>query len=178
MTTGLDGKAMTYDGENRPLSVTFARKKTCHIYGADGTRLKKIENFAPAQSCHAPTASQTVTLCLGGVEIRRYGQGSAEEILLYPTPAIRIARTKDAGGNVVTKVSTLHRDALGSVRAVTTAAGDFGALRSVFDTNGDGRLTADAGCAKFKVFVTNADGTATVRTERILQARKAELRHG
>jgi hypothetical protein len=57
------------------------------------------------------------------VEIRSWGQGSAEEILLYPVPSIRIALTKDAGGAVVTKVSTLHRDALGSVRAVTSAAG-------------------------------------------------------
>jgi hypothetical protein len=60
---------------------------------------------------------------MGPVEIRNYGQVNAEEILLYPHPAIRISKTKDAGGAVVTKVSTLHRDALGSVRAVTTAAG-------------------------------------------------------
>jgi RHS repeat-associated protein len=60
---------------------------------------------------------------MGPVEIRNYGQGNAEEILLYPHPAIRISKTKDAGAAVVTKVSTLHRDALGSVRAVTSAAG-------------------------------------------------------
>jgi hypothetical protein len=29
MTTGLDGKVVAYDGENRPVSVTFAGKKTC-----------------------------------------------------------------------------------------------------------------------------------------------------
>jgi uncharacterized protein RhaS with RHS repeats len=40
---------MTYDGENRPLSVTvtLTGKKTCYIYGADGNRLKKIEGYAP-----------------------------------------------------------------------------------------------------------------------------------
>ena len=36
---------------------------------------------------------------------------------------------------------------------------DCGALRSYFDTNGDGKLTsADANFAKFKVLVSNADG--------------------
>ena len=50
MTTGLDGKGMTYDGENRPLSVSFAGVKTCYVYGADGARLKKIENFGVAQA--------------------------------------------------------------------------------------------------------------------------------
>ena len=136
MTNGLDGKVMTYDLENRPLSVTFAGKKTCYVYGADGTRRKKIENFSPTQSCDAPTASQPVTLYLNNVEIRKWGQGNAEEILLYPVPSIRIALTKDAGGAVVSKVSTLHRDALGSVRAVTNAAG-LKAERSLFRPFGE-----------------------------------------
>ena len=43
MTTGLDGKVMTYDGENRPVSVSYAGKTTTYVYGADGARLKKIE---------------------------------------------------------------------------------------------------------------------------------------
>ncbi len=90
--------------------------------GTDGTRRKKTRNVSPTHSCDAPTASQPVTLYLGNIEIRKWGQGNAEEILLYPVPSIRIALTKDAGGAVVTKVSTLHRDALCSVRAVTIAA--------------------------------------------------------
>ena len=46
-----------------------------------------------------------------------------------------------------------------------TAAGDLEALRSVWDTNGDGKLSAaDAEFAKFKVLVTNADGSTTVMT--------------
>lgn len=46
-----------------------------------------------------------------------------------------------------------------------TATGDLEALRAAFDSNGDGRLTAaDAGFAKFKVMVTNADGSQTART--------------
>ena len=59
MTTGLDGKVMAYDLENRPLSVTFAGKKTCYVYGADGTRRKKIENFSPTQGCDAPDRKST-----------------------------------------------------------------------------------------------------------------------
>jgi hypothetical protein len=46
-----------------------------------------------------------------------------------------------------------------------TASGDLEALRSVWDSNGDGKLTAaDTEFAKFKVLVTNADGTTTVQT--------------
>ena len=46
-----------------------------------------------------------------------------------------------------------------------TAKGDLEALRSIWDTNGDGKLSAaDAEFAKFKVMVTNADGSTTVMT--------------
>lgn len=46
-----------------------------------------------------------------------------------------------------------------------TAAGDMEALRSVFDTNGDGKLSsADDDFAKFKLMVTNADGSTSVVT--------------
>lgn len=46
-----------------------------------------------------------------------------------------------------------------------TASGDLEALRSVWDSNGDGKLTAaDTDFAKFKVMVTNANGTTTVQT--------------
>jgi len=46
-----------------------------------------------------------------------------------------------------------------------TAAGDLEALRSIWDTNGDGKLSAaDAEFAKFKVLVTNADGSTSVMT--------------
>ena len=38
MLQGLDAKIMTYDGENRPLSVSYLGKKTCYVYGADGAR--------------------------------------------------------------------------------------------------------------------------------------------
>ncbi|OYX39574.1 MAG: hypothetical protein B7Y91_00710 [Rhodobacterales bacterium 32-64-14] len=116
MTAGLDGKVMTYDGENRPLSVSYAGRTTTYVYGADGARLKKIETDPVTQQSE-------VTLYMGPVEIRKYGQGNAEEILLYPHPNIRIVKTKNASGQVVTKVNTLHLDGLGSVRAVTNEAG-------------------------------------------------------
>ena len=46
-----------------------------------------------------------------------------------------------------------------------TAQGDLEAIRQVWDTNGDGKLTsADAEFAKFKVMVTNADGSTSVKT--------------
>jgi Ca2+-binding RTX toxin-like protein len=46
-----------------------------------------------------------------------------------------------------------------------TATGDLEAIRSTFDSNGDGKLTAaDAEFAKFKVMVTNADGSTIVKT--------------
>ena len=46
-----------------------------------------------------------------------------------------------------------------------TATSDLDALRSVFDNNGDGKLTsADADFAKFKVLVVNADGSITAMT--------------
>ena len=96
---------MSYDGENRPVSVAFAGKTTTYVYGADGTRLKKVESD--------PVAGSSVTLYLGAAEIRKYGQGAAEEILLYPQPNIRITRTK-SGSTVTTKVNALHADGLGA----------------------------------------------------------------
>ena len=102
MTTGLDGKVMSYDGENRPVSVSFAGRTTAYVYGADGARLKKVET-------DPVTLQNTVTLYMGPVEIRNYGQGAAEEILLYPRPDIRITKTK-SGSTVTTRVNALHTD--------------------------------------------------------------------
>ncbi len=46
-----------------------------------------------------------------------------------------------------------------------TATSDLEALASIFDTNGDGILSAaDAAFALFKVLVTNVDGSTTVKT--------------
>ena len=46
-----------------------------------------------------------------------------------------------------------------------SADDDMAALRSAFDTNGDGKLTsADTRWGEFRVLVTNADGSTTVKT--------------
>ncbi|MBL4556616.1 MAG: hypothetical protein JKP98_03810 [Rhodobacteraceae bacterium] len=45
-TRGLYGKAMTYDGENRPLSVTLNGVTTRYVYAADGSRLLRIDRPA------------------------------------------------------------------------------------------------------------------------------------
>lgn len=44
-------------------------------------------------------------------------------MLLYASPALRITKTKNTAGVIASKLSVLHRDGLGSVRAVTNAAG-------------------------------------------------------
>ena len=63
-----------------------------------------------------------MTVYLGPIEIRKFGQGAVEEMTEYPTPDIRLVR-KIVSGVVTTEKTTLHRDGLGSVRAVTLAAG-------------------------------------------------------
>ncbi|MEO1239867.1 MAG: RHS repeat-associated core domain-containing protein, partial [Pseudomonadota bacterium] len=97
---------MTYDGENRPLSVTYAGKLTEYVYGADGSRLKKIDEVG--------TSNETETVYFGPVEIRNFGQGSAEEILTYPHANLRLSNGT---------AEYLHRDQLASVKMVTNAAG-------------------------------------------------------
>ena len=77
-----------------------------------------------------------MTLYLGPVEIRNYGQGSAEVILMYAHPSVRITRTMDAGGALVTASTPLFTDAQGSVRAVTNGSGAK-AQRSVFRPYGE-----------------------------------------
>jgi len=72
MTTGLHGKTMSYDAENRPLTATLAGQTITYVYGTDGTRLKRID----------PSGDTTVTF--GGVEIRKFGSGS--EVILWAPP--------------------------------------------------------------------------------------------
>lgn len=109
MTTGLDGKVMSYDAENRPLTVSHNGTTTTYVYGPDGTRLKKIEG-------------SDTTVYFGPVEIRKFGQGAAsEEIILYPHPSVRI--THKSGTPAGGEVAYLHTDQLGSVRVVTNTVG-------------------------------------------------------
>ena len=118
MTLGLGGKAMAYDRENRPLAVTFGTRRTCYVYGADGARLKKIENLAANQNCAVLPPTAPVTLYIGAAEIRDF-RGAGEQILTYPHPKLRLVHS--AGSPVA--VNYLHGDHLGSLRAVTDVAG-------------------------------------------------------
>ena len=81
MLTGLHGKIMTYDGENRPLSVTWNGVRTEYIYGADGTRLQQITN--------AGTANEEVITYLGPIEIRG-NIDAPDTVLTYPHERIRL----------------------------------------------------------------------------------------
>jgi RHS repeat-associated protein len=112
MLTGLGGKVMEYDGENRPLSVTYLGKKTCYVYGADGKRLKKVEGLSPATLCTALPPAANVTTYFGPVEVRNWL--GAEQVLTYPQPSVKLTNG----------VATwLHFDHLGSVRAITDTTG-------------------------------------------------------
>ena len=67
--------------------------------------------FSQATRLNAKVVSIRLFLC--PVEIRDFG-GPNEAVLTYPHPSIRLRN----GGDVL----LLHRNPLGSVRAVTTAA--------------------------------------------------------
>ncbi len=106
MLTGLNGKVMTYDGENRPLDVTYAGATTSYVYGPDGARLLK--------------EAVTDTLFAGAVEVRNYGTGN-EVIAFYPHEDFRV---------VDGITSFLHRDHLASVRFITHTNGEAARLTS------------------------------------------------
>jgi hypothetical protein len=71
---------------------------------------------------NAGTAQETRTAYFGAAEIRNFGQGSAEVILTYPHPDVRLV-------NGV--ASWMTRDQLGSARAITNAAGAW-ARQSIY----------------------------------------------
>ena len=119
MLTSYDGRTMTYDGENRPLSVTTAAGvRTEYHYAPDGTRLWKIENHG--------TSNETRTVTIANLEVRDFqpgGHHTASDVSVYPHGNVR--RTMD-GENTY-----LHRDQLGSVRAITDDTGGH-AKQSVY----------------------------------------------
>jgi RHS repeat-associated protein len=106
-TRGLYGKAMTYDGENRPLSVTLNGVTTRYVYAADGSRLLRIDR--------AGTAQQTTTAYFGPMEIRNFGEGRNEEVVTYPHPEVR---------RVDGEPGILVHDQLGSVITLFNAEGE------------------------------------------------------
>jgi RHS repeat-associated protein len=117
MLTGLGAKMMTYDGENRPLSITHLGKRTCYVYGVDGKRLKKVEGLPPTQDCTALPANASTTVYFGAVEVRNWLL-AGEQVLTYPHPAVKLLN-----GTSPAVATYLHRDGLSSVRAITNAAG-------------------------------------------------------
>ena len=107
MLAGLAGKVMTYDGENRPLSVTYGGAETLYHYGPDGTRALKETAY-------------DLTAYAGPLEVRNFGTAN-EEIIWHLSDDVRLA---DGA------VSYLHRDHLASVRAISHATGSLGRLTS------------------------------------------------
>ncbi len=104
-TTGYGAKTMSYDGENRPLAVTYAGTTTSYVYGPDGQRLKMIVSGG---------SGTATTLHAGDVEIRNYGQGSSEIVTRHADTTVR-----EVNGTQ----SLLARDHLASVLLVTDDTG-------------------------------------------------------
>jgi len=105
MLTGLSGKVMTYDGENRPLTVSYAGNATTYEYGPDGSRLKKTVTDT--------SATTTTTLYVGDVEIQNYGQGTSEVVTRHPHENIR-----EVGDSAGTLQPALHHDNQGTAHLV------------------------------------------------------------
>ncbi len=74
--TGLGGKLMTWDTENRVKTARLGGVTTTYTYGADGARLKR-------------TVGGSTTLTVGPIEVRNHGTGS-ETLLLCPLPEFRL----------------------------------------------------------------------------------------
>ena len=134
MRTGLNGRIMTWDGENRLASVTMAGVKTCYVYGPDGTRLMQFRAATanPDDICivpATPSTAQPVTVTFAEVEIRNYRQGNAEVVLTYPHPNIRIVYTRTTAGVLASSIEYRFTDQLGSIREVVK-----GAVRSSVST--------------------------------------------
>jgi RHS repeat-associated protein len=64
-------------------------------------------------------AGAVETVAFDQVEVRKWGTGAAEVITTYPHPNIRLIWTR-VGASTSVEAQALHRDQLGSVRAVTT----------------------------------------------------------
>ncbi|WP_226804195.1 RHS repeat-associated core domain-containing protein [Amylibacter sp. SFDW26] len=127
MTTGLHGKTMTYDGENRPLSVVHNGKRTEYVYGPSGTRLMKIED--------ADTPEESITVYAGISEIRDWKKPT-QTIQNYPIGDVRWNNGPAANDTSVPAADNpfqrgfMHVDQLGSIVAITDDAGQFEVMRA------------------------------------------------
>ena len=108
MTTGLSGKQITCDYNNRPTSVQVVGQTTAYTYGPDGARQTKV-------------VGASETFYAGMAEIRNFGDAN-ESIILQPHPDFRITEAGGAGA----AVSYLHGDNLASVPQSAASSRDRG----------------------------------------------------
>jgi RHS repeat-associated protein len=110
MLTG-QGRAFSWDGENRPAVISAYGNTVSFIYGPDGARLKKVKWAAGGKP------SETTTYIGTDLEIAPDGTWSK-----YPTgDSKRVGKVVAGGAAPVTQ--TLHADQLGSVRLSANATG-------------------------------------------------------
>ncbi len=126
MTTGLHGKVMEYDGENRPLSVEHNGKRTEYVYGPSGTRLMKIED--------ADTAEESITVYAGMSEIRDWKKPT-QNTQNYPIGDVRWNNGPAVDDATVPADNPfqrgfMHVDQLGSIVAITDDFGQFEVMRA------------------------------------------------
>jgi RHS repeat-associated protein len=95
-TSAVLDRAIAYDNDNRPVSVTQGSATVTYLYGPDGERLKKL-------------AASGTTLYLPDAEKDPAGGWTT-----YPAPEVKYA----AGAQNI-----LHRDHLTSIRRITDAGG-------------------------------------------------------
>lgn len=77
-------------------------------------RLKKIEGLPPTQDRTALPATASTTIYFGAVKIRNWLVAGAEQVLTYPRAAVKLLN-----GTTPAQATYIHRDGLGSVRALT-----------------------------------------------------------
>ena len=117
---------------------------------------------------HAP---QPILLGLDGTGIRLTELSESTQYIDSGNSGLQHRTAWAGAGDGVLFFDPDGRDAITETRQYVFtewdpgAASDLEALRSAFDSNGDGKLTsADAEFAKFKVLVTKADGGSEVKT--------------
>jgi RHS repeat-associated protein len=124
MLTGI-GRSYIWDGMNRPVSVAANGIASTFFYGPDGTRVKKVTQTTPrgCTTAPAPLPMETTVYVFGDEKVV-YSASATPCVptgplwVKYPTPD-----TKIEGSGAGTKTFTLLKDLLGSIRAVTDAAG-------------------------------------------------------
>lgn len=125
-------------------------------------------SFRPDRDPSTPMAPVVLDLDGNGVKITEFGNSTQ---FMTGKDGLQHRSSWAGAGDGVLFYDPDGRNAITEARQYVftewapTAQGDLEAIRQVWDTNGDGKLTsADAEFAKFKVMVTNADGQTSVKT--------------